>query len=289
MESNRFGRFKSRAEVLPPPTASSLFALSLGALGSPDLGWGELALPYGSWDRIIAARVLYRRHDAVDRGVHDAWSRKETAIHELCRRGWLGRDLAVGERRFLLKELKSTSPWAARLVLSLTLAESARRSGKNRQAAMSLALAAGAHRSLSKLLASEAREDTSGLLGEYETLCRSTLASFEPPIPPGSSPVAAVARVSKKLRRRRKPAQPSRVMNALDAVITAGHSAPGIDIERRVVHDIAKMLGGWVLLHYRHGNYLTRRPQAEHTLSVWTVHRLAREDQLRARKIKERA
>ena len=77
-------------------------------------------------------------------------------------------------------------------------------------------------------------------------------------------------------------------MNALDAVITAGHAAPGVDIERRVARELAKMLGGWVLLHYRNGTYLTRRPQQEHTLSVWTVHRLARESRLRAHRVRKR-
>ncbi len=126
------------------------------------------------------------------------------------------------------------------------------------------------------------------VLAEYERLCRKTLQSFEPPIPPGRDPVATVVRTAHKLRRRRRRGRPSRLLNALDAIITAGHAAPGQDIERRVVREIAKMLDGWVLLHYRQGVYLTRRPQREHTLSVWTIHRLARAQRLRARTIRKR-
>ncbi len=48
------------------------------------------------------------------------------------------------------------------------------------------------------------------------------------------------------------------------------------------------MVGGWVLFHYRRGDYLYMRPQAEHTLSTWTIHCLVRERHFRPRGVRPR-
>ena len=77
-------------------------------------------------------------------------------------------------------------------------------------------------------------------------------------------------------------------MNALDALITAGHADGATDIDWRVTCDIARMLGGRVLFHHADGRFLRLRPQCEHTLSTWTLHRLVREESLRRYRVRPR-
>ena len=48
------------------------------------------------------------------------------------------------------------------------------------------------------------------------------------------------------------------------------------------------MIGARVLFHRRKDRWLTLRPQSEHTLSSWTIHRLAKAKRLRAVHIRPR-
>ena len=77
-------------------------------------------------------------------------------------------------------------------------------------------------------------------------------------------------------------------VDALDSLVTIGRSNDSHDLDRRVVREIARMVGGRVLLHRRGGRWLTLRPQSEHTLSGWTVRRLARERSVRSFRVKSR-
>ena len=52
-------------------------------------------------------------------------------------------------------------------------------------------------------------------------------------------------------------------------------------MDLRVARDVARMLRGRLLLHYVDGRYLRCRPQGEHTLSTWTIHRLVRQTGMR--------
>ncbi|MDJ0522436.1 MAG: sigma-54 dependent transcriptional regulator [Planctomycetota bacterium] len=86
----------------------------------------------------------------------------------------------------------------------------------------------------------------------------------------------------------KRRSRPKLAIDALDAVITAGQNAAGPHLERRVVKQLARMLHARVLFHRRDGEYLYREAQSVHTLSSWSMLQLARETQIRARKVRRR-
>jgi DNA-binding NtrC family response regulator len=174
------------------------------------------------------------------------------------------------------------------MVLGMTLAMVYLRRRDPRRAARALATASDGYRGFQRLCRQLGVEKPPEMLGDFEGACRDVLSAFEPPIVHGVDPVRTLARTARALPRRRRKARPRRVIDALDALITAGRARPGAEVERRVVHDIARMLGARVLLHYEDGHYHTLRPQTEHTLSTWSIHRLARETRVVARRVRPR-
>jgi len=78
------------------------------------------------------------------------------------------------------------------------------------------------------------------------------------------------------------------IVAALDAIITVGTTAAGKGFERRVAKEMAGLVGGWVLFHRRGKRWRTLRPQSEHTLSSWSIRRLARVKEVRAIRVRPR-
>jgi DNA-binding NtrC family response regulator len=187
----------------------------------------------------------------------------------------------------LCKLFRSETSWLRRLILAMVLAEGFWRQRKPDEAARMLAAARGAYAGYLKWLASRGRSERPQLLRDYEEACERGLAAFEPPVAVRRDAVATLVRVARRLRRRRRP-RPSRAISALDAVITIGRSTTAGALDRRVAHEIAAMLDARVLLHRQGREWLTILTQAEHTLSTWTVLRLARLRRLRAFRVRPR-
>jgi DNA-binding NtrC family response regulator len=77
-------------------------------------------------------------------------------------------------------------------------------------------------------------------------------------------------------------------VSAVDALITIERSSVRRGLERRVAREIAGLVGGWVLFRRRGRRWLSLRPQAEHTLSTWSILRLSRVRTLRALRVRPR-
>ncbi len=125
------------------------------------------------------------------------------------------------------------------------------------------------------------------LLDDYESHCTRVLEAFTPRVAPGKHVVRTLERVIARLPRRR-PRHPGRTLAALDAVITAGQSAPDQEIDQRVVRELARMLRARVLFHYAAGRYLSLEHQRRHTLSTWTMRRLVCDDEFLVKKVRRR-
>jgi transcriptional regulator with AAA-type ATPase domain len=190
--------------------------------------------------------------------------------------------------RQLRKLFASEVSWLRRLILAMVLAGAYARQRRTAEAARVLAAANGAYLGYRKWLGSRGRSERPELLRDYEEACARALGAFEPPRVVRGDPVACLVRVARRLRRRRRP-RPSRAISALDAVITIGRSSASGAFDRRVAREIAAMLDARVLLHRRGDEWLTLRPQEEHTLSTWTVLRLGRMRRLRAFRVRPRA
>ncbi|MFV1959027.1 MAG: sigma 54-interacting transcriptional regulator [Planctomycetota bacterium] len=287
LDRNAYARLAAAWPDLPPRSRTMVRILSLGTCGEG----AEAAAhppPHGSPAFLVTAWAGLSPRISRSSPLEAGSFSREHVLCELCLQVWQGRDIGARHRRYLARRIAGEPVWARRLVLAVTSAEAFLRHGEARRACRALGAARNAHRGLDALCRSYGRDDETGLLADYEALCARTLAAFEPAVAPGRSASATVARLARRLPLRRHTPKPDRVLDALDAVITAGRAAPGVAIERRVARDLAHMLGGWILLHYERGRYLTLRPQSEHTLSTWTVHGLARERHLRARRIRRR-
>lgn len=125
------------------------------------------------------------------------------------------------------------------------------------------------------------------LLRQYERECARALASLDPPRKPGKSAVETLVRVANEFRPSRRT-RTDRAIAALDAIVTIGHSAVGHGLAERTVRVIASMLRSRVLF-LRHGaRWIRLRRQTEHTLSGWTLRRLAKVRKLRAFRVRAR-
>jgi transcriptional regulator with AAA-type ATPase domain len=242
---------------------------------------------YNDWPLVVAWERLTRHLNPPDGDGLGSRAPRDALLAQFCRRVWQGSALSLRERRYLVRASRDHVAWSSVLVLAVTAATATCRAGDVRQGARVCARGGEAYRGFRRLCRQQGVTRQPALLDEYEAMCRRVLAAFEPPIGPGVDPVRTIARVARGLPRGR-PTRPGRVIDALDAVITAGHSGHGVEIEARVVRHLAQMLRGRVLFHYVKGQYPTLRPQAEHTLSTWTVRRLARADRVVAHVVRPR-
>ena len=174
-----------------------------------------------------------------------------------------------------------------RLILSMVLAEGYRNGRRAEDAVAALARAAHAYRGLQKLVRDRTDSEPPQLLTEYEEACAHVLGSVEPGHRSGLDAVDAVVLLARRTRSPGRP-RPSRAISALDALITVGRSTSTQRFDRRVVRELARMVGARVLFHRRDGRWLTLRPQDEHTLSSWTIHRLSRIHRLRSFRVRAR-
>ncbi|MHC5011774.1 MAG: sigma 54-interacting transcriptional regulator, partial [Planctomycetota bacterium] len=288
IEQNRFALPRSK-NYRPAATArQQLHTLSLGICSPPGSAGVDVdaALLGDSW--IVAAWVRQRDGRPIpDPRPVRSDCEKAAVTARICLRVWRGESVTASARRHLVGRARTTVSWAPRLVFAMSASMLYLRENDARRAAMSLAPAADAYRGFRRLCRRNDVTRRPLLLEEYESHCREVLGRFEPPVRPGRDAVTALSRTARTLPRRRHP-RPNRVIDALDAVITAGHAGPDVEIDRKLVRDLARMLGGRVLLHYADGRYLTLRPQTEHTLSTWSVHRLTRADRIRALRVRPR-
>lgn len=199
-----------------------------------------------------------------------------------------GDDVPMEDLKLLYRLLGKDEPWAYTVVTATILGNAFLARGRVIEAARTAAKANEAHR---RLLAF-ARKHRPGYvpkeLTAYEQACGAVLDAFEPPIAHGACPVRKVRETVRKLRRRRPRRTPQETIDALDAVITAGESADLADLEARAVEQLARMLGGRVLLHQERGTYRVRESQQTHTLSSYTMLKLATSTSIRAHRIRRR-
>ncbi len=209
------------------------------------------------------------------------------ALDALCLRALRGQPLNRAELKCLHRLAGRPHPWARRVVVGASLAAWSLARARPKEAALALSSAAEAYLRLDELRRRQGRSVRSPALGKFANWCRETLSAFEPPIAARANPVRTLCEVAQQLKKPPRPA-PRQTIDALDAVITAGQGVGGVELERRVVKQLARMLGARVLFHRRDGRYLARQPQSTHTLSSWTMLRLARTEGVRARKIRRR-
>jgi DNA-binding NtrC family response regulator len=161
------------------------------------------------------------------------------------------------------------------------------RLGRPRDVVLAGASGVDAYRGFRRLMRRQGVTEPPELLREYVEACATALRTLEPPRAPGRDPVGTLARTASLLRPRR-PTRPSRTISALDALITIGRSEADQRFGVRVARELAGMLGARVLFVRSRRRWLRLRPQAEHTLSTWTVLRLARKKRIAAFRIRPR-
>jgi transcriptional regulator with AAA-type ATPase domain len=196
-------------------------------------------------------------------------------------------DESLSRLRELNRQRAHETSWFRRLILGVSCCTMELRVGHTTSAASALAELAPAWRGYRRWLRSVDQPTNHELLVEYERLCAKTLAAMDPPKAPGKCAVGTLVRVARELRPRRR-ARPDRTIAALDALVTVGRSTVERRFAQRVVREIAAMLGARVLFVRRGKRWLQRRPQSQHTLSGWTVLRLARERRIRTFRVRPR-
>ena len=184
----------------------------------------------------------------------------------------------------LMELVRRDRPWAERMIVGVVGARACLARNRTRAAAEFLRHSHPAYRGLLSLVVGQAPPVVPAPLLSYETACERVLAAWSPPVDPGRSAVETLRRLVESLPKRRR--RPRRTMAALDAIVAAGQSANSQDVDRRIVKQVARMLGARVLFYYRHGEYLDLQDCREHTLTTWTIHRLVRTHGVRARKIR---
>ncbi len=194
----------------------------------------------------------------------------------------------MADLRLLYRLLGRDEPWAYTVVTAVFLADALLARGHVRGAARALAKGVDAHAGLVRLAKKHRPGYIPKELTAFEERCRRTLDRFEPPVAHGAHPVRKVAEVVRRMRKPKRRRSARETIDALDAVITAGQSVAGADLEARVVEQIARMLGGRVLFHHVRGRYRVREPQQVHTLSSWTMLELATRTSVEARRIRPR-
>jgi DNA-binding NtrC family response regulator len=72
----------------------------------------------------------------------------------------------------------------------------------------------------------------------------------------------------------------------MNAIIAAGAGKPTQRVERRLVQQLARMLGAWVLFYHADGRFLQSVDQDVHTLSSWSIRVLLRDNRIVARRVR---
>ncbi len=209
------------------------------------------------------------------------------ASDSLCARIHSGQPVAPEELRHLLRWCGAEEPWSHTLITAMLLSDAFLARGLVQEAALALEKALDAERGLRRLALRHAPASLPAELAAYRMCCLRVLASFEPPIPATKQPLRTLRAICRAQTERRRPA-PRETIDALDAVITAGQSAPAQELQSRVVEQLARMLGGRVLFHYSRGAYRQREAQSIHTLSSWSLRRLLRTTEVRAHRVAAR-
>ncbi len=167
------------------------------------------------------------------------------------------------------------------------LADGWLRIGRASEAVLDLERAVPSYRGLMRWLRRRKADPLPDLVTEFPNSCGKALAALDPKLRPGKDPVATLVEVAARLKVRRDP-RPDRAISALDALVTLGRSSSSKKFERRVARELASMIGGWVLLHRSGKRWLSLRPQSEHTLSTWSMLRLAKLREFRSISVKAR-
>jgi len=213
----------------------------------------------------------------------DVWSYQDIcALWTL--RGTCADACATRRLRTLLTRERS---WPRLLVFRQILADAWLRAGRAADAVVELASAVAAYRGMMRWLRRRKVHPLPDLVSEFPTSCAKALAAFAPTRRAASDPVRAIVDAAAALQVRHTP-HPGRTISALDALITLSRSSSSKRFEKRVARELAALVGARVLLHKRGRTWLTLRPQAEHTLSTWSILRLSRLRTLRTIRVKAR-
>jgi DNA-binding NtrC family response regulator len=285
IDLNRF-RSAARRRDMPERVRVVLARLSLGLLaecGGHDLTW--LAL-MDKPDRVAATTQVVAMSDQQSPPWFSTYESEELAVLASVGRVIRGGTASDRDCILVLQGLRTETAWARRLVLGMVGAIGYLRRNEPGRAATTIAKGVDGYWGFRRLCR-KLKAETPQLLRDYEEHCGKVLAALELPRPEGPEVVPALLRAARRVPQKRRP-NPTRVLDALDALVTAGRSGARADIERRVVRDLAKMLGGWTLLHYRDGVYVTERPQEEHTLSTWSLRTLVRDRRIVVRRVRAR-
>jgi transcriptional regulator of acetoin/glycerol metabolism len=196
-----------------------------------------------------------------------------------------GETLRASDRRILAVAAREEVPWSRRLIVCLCLAKLRLRENDVQRAATACSQAVEAYRGFKRLQQRLKRSETPALLVDFENMCAHVLRAFEPPIAGTADPVRALARLVARMPRPRI-AHPTRTMDALDALVSAGRSPGETPIQAQVVKQLAAMLSARVLFHYENGVYLQRESQDVHTLSSWSMRKLVADRRLVAKRVR---
>jgi DNA-binding NtrC family response regulator len=282
LDRNRFSDAVARAGSAEDRLAERVYAATLGIAGvrgafAHDHAPGTAAYLALRWS------VRDGEQTFVDA---KPWSRAGT-VDLVCADIIQGRAVTYSLERLLWQSLTVEEPWSRRLIVGMCNCSLKLGKGDVRSAAIALATVVDAYYGFERLRKRLSVEKKPSPLLDYEEYCSKVLAAFEPPIPEGTNSVRTLCRVVKQLPRKRR-VRPRRTIDALDALITAGQDVPHPHLERRVVRQLARMLGGRVLLHRRGSKFLRLESQETHTLSTWSVLRLSRVRRIRARRVRPR-
>lgn len=235
-------------------------------VGAPDLALRTLGAPVGPPGRL--------------QGFH-RW-----LVDLVTRSGWQI-SAAETDARYLARVRRSEHSWLRMLVLGIAQARAEFLVADRTRCVRTLAELFPAWRGYRRWLRSIGQPLDPELLRQYERECARALASLDPPRKPGKSAVETLVRVANEFRPYRRT-RTDRAIAALDAIVTIGHSAVAHGLAERTVQVIASMLRSRVLF-LRHGaRWIRLRRQTEHTLSGWTLRRLAKVRKLRAFRVRAR-
>jgi two-component system, NtrC family, response regulator HydG len=213
-----------------------------------------------------------------------AWNR-ESAVDASCTRVLAGLDVSDAERRLLASAVGTEVQWGRVVGAAFCLAKVQLAAGRNSAAALTLAHAGVPYSRLARL----ARRGgvVSKSLNRVLSLADRVAASIRPGTGTTSSPFAVLRRLALQLKRNRAPS-PQPTIDALDAFAVMGAIAHDGTGDEQLARELARMLGGRVLLHYDRGVYRTKEAQAVHTLSMWTIRQLVAAEGFRVWSVRKR-
>ncbi len=224
-----------------------------------------------------------RAHFALDTSLEHLRARQDQAVAvSLMDSSNLAEALTI-QQALLLRE----RAWPRLLVFNQILADGWLRIGRPAEAVLDLDRAVAAYRGMMRWLRRRGDGPLPDVVTEFPKSCAKALATLDPKARTTRDPVTSLAEVAAGLRVRRTP-RPDRAISALDALVTLGRSSATSQFERRVGRELAALVGGWVLLHKRGRKWLSVRPQAEHTLSTWSIRRLGKLREFRTIRVRAR-